>query len=315
MARRADTTAGVPPVVGRDAELARIDAFVGAVESGTRMLVIVGEPGIGKTTLWRAGVERCRRAGFRVLQARPAEEEMPLVLGALVDLFERVELDVSIEHEEGPVARGEAVLAALRSQAEREPTIVAIDDLQWVDAASAHGLRFALRRLAAERIGVLGALRLSTVGVDLLDAAGTMAPDRYETLELGPLDPGALRTVLSPFVAAISRPTLLRIHEVSGGNPLYAIELARGLADEDPRGGPRGRVDLPDSLQAAIAHRLAIAPDELAPLLEIVAALGTISVADLRGYVSGDLDALLLEAERHGFRRWRRTCTCASRTL
>jgi predicted ATPase len=96
VARRADTTAGVPPVVGRDAELARIDAFVGAVESGTRMLVIVGEPGIGKTTLWRAGVERCRRAGFRVLQARPAEEEMPLVLGALVDLFERVELDVSI---------------------------------------------------------------------------------------------------------------------------------------------------------------------------------------------------------------------------
>ena len=301
MARRAETAAGVPPVVGRDAELARIDAFVGAVESGTRMLVIVGEPGIGKTTLWRAGVERCRRAGFRVLQARPAEEEMPLVLGALVDLFERVELDVSIEDEEDPVARGEAVLAALRSQAEREPTIVAIDDLQWVDAASAHGLRFALRRLAAERIGVLGALRLSTVGVDLLDVAGTMAPDRYETLELGPLDPGALRTVLSPFVAAISRPTLHRIHEVSGGNPLYAIELARGLADEDLRGGPRGRVDLPDSLQAAIAHRLAIAPDELAPLLEIVAALGTISVADLRGYVPGDLDALLLEAERHGF--------------
>src|SRR6185312_563534 len=121
--------------------------FVGAVESGARMLVIGGEPGIGKTTLWRAAVERCRQAGFRVLQARPAEEEMPLVLGALVDLFDRIELDVPIADEEDPAARGEAVLDALQMLATREPTIVAIDDLQWLDPASAHALRFALRRL------------------------------------------------------------------------------------------------------------------------------------------------------------------------
>ncbi len=290
-----------PPVVGREAELARIDAFVGAVKSGARMLVISGEPGIGKTTLWRAGVERCRRAGFRVLQARPAEEELPLVLGALVDLFERVELDVSTEDENDPVARGYAVLGALRSQAEREPTVVAIDDLHWLDPASAHALRFALRRLGPERIGVLGALRTPQVGVGLLASAKTMAPGRYETLELGPLGLGALRRLLRPFVAAISRPTLRRIHEVSGGNPLYAIELARGLAPEDPREGPRGRVNLPDSLQAAIAHRLETAPDELTPLLEVVAALGTPAAVDLREYVPGDVDALLPVAERHGF--------------
>jgi DNA-binding CsgD family transcriptional regulator len=279
--------------------LARVDAFVGAVESGARMLVIGGEPGIGKTTLWRAAVERCRQAGFRVLQARPAEEEMPLVLGALVDLFDRIELDVPIADEEDPAARGEAVLDALQMLATREPTIVAIDDLQWLDPASAHALRFALRRLNAERIGVLGALR--PAGVDLLEGASTVAPDRYERLELGPLEPVALRRLLRPFVAAISHPTLHRIHEVSGGNPLYAIELARGLAEEDPRGGPRGRVDLPDSLQAAIAHRLETAPDQLTPVLEIVAVIGTISVADLRDSVPSELDALLLEAERHGF--------------
>ena len=226
---------------------------------------------------------------------------MPLVLGALVDLFERVELDVSIEDENDPVARGYAVLGALRSQAEREPTVVAIDDLHWLDPASAHALRFALRRLDPERIGVLGALRTPQVGVGLLTSAKTMAPGRYETLELGPLGLGALRRLLRPFVAAISRPTLRRIHEVSGGNPLYAIELARGLAPEDPREGPRGRVNLPDSLQAAIAHRLETAPDELTPLLEVVAALGTTAAVDLREYVPGDMDALLPVAERHGF--------------
>ena len=77
------------------------------------------------------------------------------------------------------------------------------------------------------------ATRLGSGGEDRLAAAGTLPPGRCEALDLGPLGIGALRRVLRASVETISRPTLQRIHEVSGGNPLYALELARGL--------PRGR--------------------------------------------------------------------------
>jgi DNA-binding CsgD family transcriptional regulator len=279
-----------------------VTAFVAALPLGARALVIRGEAGIGKTTVWRLAVERCRQAGFEVLVARPAEEEMPLALGALVDLFERIPLETSpLEQDDDPIARGRAVLAALRRLAERRPVVVAIDDLQWLDAASSRALRFALRRLDAEPVGVLAALRSSSDVEDPLATANNLPPARAAALELGPLSLAALRRVLRPIVEAISRPTLRRIHEVSGGNPLYAIELARGLLrDERVRQGV-GALHLPDSLQAAIARRLETIPVELEPLLETVSALGFVSVAQLGATLSdANVDALLQEAERWG---------------
>ncbi|MEX2546448.1 MAG: AAA family ATPase [Chloroflexota bacterium] len=291
---------GFPGLVGREAERRRIDAFVAAVAERSRTLVIKGEAGIGKTTLWRHAVEQCREAGYTVLVTRPSQEEMPLALVGLVDLFEDVDETVAASVPDGhPLQRGRAVLEAVRRAATQAPTVIAIDDLQWLDSASARALRYAFRRLEAEPVGLLAAVRLQPDGADPLGLAETQVPGQHETLEPGPLSLGALRRVVDQVVTAISRPTLRHVHAVSGGNPLYAIELAHGLARDERGFRLWDGLPLPDSLQAAIAERLKRAPAELDPLLEAVAAVGPTPVRELRATLPDEnVDALVATAER-----------------
>jgi AAA ATPase domain len=77
-------------IFGREAELASLDAFIGEMEGGPAALVLEGEAGVGKTTLWGAGVERARARGLRVLSSRPAEAERGLGNVGLGDLLEGV---------------------------------------------------------------------------------------------------------------------------------------------------------------------------------------------------------------------------------
>jgi DNA-binding CsgD family transcriptional regulator len=290
-----------PELVGRAAEQDRLYEFAAALADGPRALLVRGEPGIGKTMLWRYGVERCRDAGFTVLVARPAEEDIPVALGGLVDLFEDDALDTgALRGLESPVARGRAVLAALRRLAEKRPTVVAIDDLQWLDSASARALAYALRHLEAESVGVLATARLGVEPDDRPAPVDSLPAGRSEVVELGPLSLRALRRMLEGTVAAISRPTLRRIHEVSGGNPLFALELARSFAGADRLSGASGALPLPDSLQAAIAERLETVPAGLMPLLETASALGPASTGELRAALPGvDVDASLALAREH----------------
>jgi DNA-binding CsgD family transcriptional regulator len=289
----------ISTVVGRESELARIEWFVAGVSDGPRALMLRGEPGIGKTTLWRHAIEGCRARGHRVLVTRPAEEEMPLALVGLLDLFEHVDVDRSpLSSDDDPV-RGRAVLAAIRRLAETGPTVLAIDDLQWLDSTSARALRHTMRRLETEPVGVLATSRPGTDAGDPLAVVRTWPPGRFQALDVGPLGLEDLRQVLAQYVASISRPVLHRIHEVSGGNPLYAIELARELAAG--AGTPSEGLSLPDSLQAAIARRLDAAPEELEPLLQTAAALGPTSVRDLREALPDvDADRLLALAREQG---------------
>ena len=181
------------------------------------------------------------------------------------------------------------------------PTVVAIDDAQWLDSASARALRYSLRRLDEEPIGLLAAARLGSGGEDRLAAAGSLPPGRSEALDLGPLSIGALRRVLRASVETISRPALQRIHEVSGGNPLYALELARSLPAGEDAARATGSLPLPDSLQAAIELRLARMPREPMPLLETVSAVGSTSVKALRATLGDDeVNRLLPLAVEHG---------------
>src|SRR5438034_9688953 len=97
-------------IVGRDEELASVRAFVARAERGPAALVLEGEPGIGKSTLWLAGVEHARQRGSRALASRPAEAERSLAHVALGDLLEAVLADVVPTL---PAPRRRAIEAAL----------------------------------------------------------------------------------------------------------------------------------------------------------------------------------------------------------
>ena len=167
-------------IVGREEDRASVEAFVGRAEGGAAALVLEGEAGIGKSTLWLAGVEFARSRGLRVLLSRPAEAESGLAHVGLGDLFEdaladvaplistprRRALEIALLREEAandPVdhrAIGVAVRDVLHVLSEREPILLAVDDVQWLDASSSSALAFALRRLAASPVLVLLARRL-----------------------------------------------------------------------------------------------------------------------------------------------------------
>jgi DNA-binding NarL/FixJ family response regulator len=282
----ADTTS---ELIGRQSELDYVERFVEDVRTGTHGLVVLGEPGIGKTALWRHAIARCREAGYHLLITRPSEEEMPLSGCGLVDLLEESAVDLDrLRAEEDPLECGRTVLDALRRLAASGPTVVAIDDLQWLDSVSARALRYALRRADREPLGVLGTAR--SAEPDPLGIRETLPPGRSKTVELGPLSLGALRRLLSGTVAAISRPALAQIHSLSAGNPLYALELARAMPD----GRRTTDIALPGSLRTALEHRLEALPARLDPVLEAVSALGATSVQSLRDLLpESDVDAIL----------------------
>jgi AAA ATPase domain len=158
-------------IVGRDEELASLRAFVDEAREAPAALVLEGEPGIGKSTLWLASVEHARARGLRVLSCRPAEAERSLVHVGLGDLLAGVLddvlpalpaprrralevallLDEAAEDAVDPRALALATRGALQLLAEDGPILVAIDDLQWFDASSERALAFALRRLHRQR--------------------------------------------------------------------------------------------------------------------------------------------------------------------
>jgi hypothetical protein len=141
-------------IVGRERELALLSAFAGAAPDA-RALVLAGGPGIGKTTLWEAGIGAARERELRALVARPSEAEARLSYAGLIDLLagvaddelaalpspQRHALEAAILRAEptgsppGPGAIAVGFLGILRTLAAREPVLVAVDDVQWLDPA------------------------------------------------------------------------------------------------------------------------------------------------------------------------------------
>ena len=285
----------VSKIVGRDAELASLRAFVDRDEAvGPKALVLDGEAGIGKSTLWLAAVEHARTQGLQVLSSRPSEPERGLAYLGLGDLFEpivdevllelpaprRRALEVALLREEAtdePVASRTVAVAvrdALELLSERRSTLVAVDDVQWLDPASSHALAFALRRLDSSAVTVLLAKRLSdeTRQSELERALGG---DRLQHVVVGPLSVGALHRFLRDRLGApFPRQTLLRIHERSGGNPFFALEIARALpADIEPL----RPLPVPEALEDLVRARLEALPARTRKALAVAAAVGTAS--------------------------------------
>ena len=254
-------------IFGREAELTAIADLLAKPPAA---VVIEGEPGIGKTTVWEAGVAA---AGGRVLSCRAAGTEVQLSFAALGDLLapaladllpalppprrRALEVALLLEDPDGPPperrAVGLAVFDCLRLLAESGPVLVAVDDAHWLDDETAHALTFALRRLDEEPVMVLAAVRAG-------EAPAFTA--EHTSIGLGPLDSAALRRLVRDRLGiALPRPLLTRVHETSGGNPFYALELARALGDRSSLDAGE-RLPLSASLQALLAARLDDLPGE-----------------------------------------------------
>ena len=237
-------------VIGREAELGSIEAFLARVEGGPTALVLSGEAGIGKTILWETGVEEVEERFGRVLLHRSVEAEALLSFTGLSDLlapvFEEVApmlaplrrraLEVSLllaePGNDAPDSRaiGLALLDVLQMLAEQDSVVLALDDLQWLDPSSAGVLQIALRRLRDERVGVLATVRTAPETTVPVELDRVFAADRLERLPIGPLSMGALHHLLRERVGLdLTRPELVRVQEASAGNPFFALELGREL--------------------------------------------------------------------------------------
>jgi DNA-binding CsgD family transcriptional regulator len=288
-------------LVGRRSEMAGVDQFLGLLPEGPAALVLEGDPGIGKTTIWRAAVDGARGRFYRMLLCRASVSEGALSFLGLGDLLDSVP-DETLEllpepqqialasallrsaGESSPdrvaVARG--TLAVLRVLAAESPTVVAIDDLQWLDRPSADVLRFVAHRLTDERLGLLVSARsggASSLELDHAFPVAGLVRLRLESLSFEELE----EVVRLHLPVSFTRPTWRALHRISGGNPFFALQLADAL---ERRGGHMvgEGLPIPSTLADAMRERLtALSPSARAALLPVAAlAQPTLSLMQAR---------------------------------
>ena len=275
--------------VGRDRELQEISAFL-RDEEGALVLLLEGEAGIGKTTVWKeAAASAVPR--YRVLRARPVEIEGGISFAAVGDLIGGVLAEVQAdlpfpqrraleralviaEHPGAPPEPEEiafAFLSTLRALARTQRILIAVDDIQWLDQPSAAVLLFAARRIGDDAIRFVLAERTGSSSVPLTRAISDSA---LQHVLLGPLTPGAIQHVLHEQLGVtLARPTLHLVHKTSGGNPFYALELARGWMQADGRVDAGEPPKVPASLTALVDERLAALQPETETALHVAALL------------------------------------------
>ncbi len=263
------------PIIGRESELGRLRAALEDVTPSASAIVLRAPAGAGKTTLWAAAVSFAVERRRCVLEARPSAAEARLSYSALADLFastpvaawvelptpQRRALEIALLRVEPrgedaePAAIALGVAGLLRAMAAADgPLVIAIDDAQWLDRPSSAALAHALRRLGDAPIRLIASARADP-GAELPDVLDAVTDWRRDEIEIGPLSVGGIYELLRQRTGIrLPRPTLLRVHEVSGGNPFFALEIGRSIAD----GGlePGSPLPIPHSLDEAARSRL-----------------------------------------------------------
>ena len=252
-------------ILGRQAELAAIGAFLTDRAGEARALVLEGEPGIGKTTLWRWAVANAESEGVSVLRAQPAELEQDLAFATLGDLLAEaldeiealpepqrraLRIALLLEESDGRLlderAVGTALATLLRDLAGDGLALLAIDDVQWADPSSWACVRFALRRLDV-RVKALLTCRL-----------GLALDPQAANLSVQPLPDEAVRELVAQTADGIfSGDEVRRIADLAAGHPLYALEIVRESAARRREDGTvTDAVSVPPALTDAVLSRV-----------------------------------------------------------
>ena len=291
-----------------------VEGFLASVRHGPSGMLIEGEAGIGKTTLWLSVVNRAEQSGFGVLTARTGQAEPGPAHAAVADIFacidtrilarlpdmQRLAADWVLlrERAEGRPTdervTAAALLSAVHAMSASAPVLIAVDDVQWLDPSSKAVLAFVARRLR----GPVAVVATQRSDIDAHEPATSwlqVGTGGLVRVRVAPMSLGALHTMLSTRLGRrFSRPAIVRIAEVSGGNPLYALELAR-VVDAGPPWQGKG---LPATLADVVRLRVHRLDDEVRDVL-LVAASVTMPTVDLLAEAVGKTIAqvtVLLEA-------------------
>ncbi len=277
--------ADTPPgsrLYGRRAECQALDRVITDVRAGqSRVLILRGEAGAGKSVLLDYLAGRASSAGCRVARVAGVQSEMELAFAGLHQLCapmlrraerlpepQRDALRTASGLAAGPppdrFCVGLAVLSLLAGMAGKRPLICLVDDEQWLDRASAQVLGFAARRLAADPVGLVFAARdpgAELAGLPELKVDGLRDPDARALLAsalAGPMD-----ARVADLIVAETR-----------GNPLALLELPRGLSPAQLAGGfgLPGAVPLTGRIEAGFTRQLSALPDQTRRLLQLAAA-------------------------------------------
>ena len=295
-------------LVGRDPEIAVVESLLASIGDGGGSLLVLGDPGIGKSALAAVAGQRAADRGMRVLACAGVPGEAHLSFAGLHQLLRPVLAEA------GGLPRGQrdalltalgagdgvapalllvglATLELLAAGAGRAPVLVVAEDVHWLDSSTCEVLAFVSRRLGADPMGLMGTAREAELEDNALARAG------LAELRLGPLDPAAAAALLD--ARAVLDPVMReRVLEEAAGNPLALVELPLTASQHESRGAVNGRIPLTRRLEQAFASRLpglpavtraallAAALDDGDALAEVLAAAslvaGTpVSVADL----------------------------------
>ena len=298
-------------VVGREGEVAVLGDFLDGLSAGPGACTVEGDPGIGKTAIWRTGITLAAERGYRILSSRPVETEAKLSFAALGDLLDdvgqeelsslpdvqRTAMEVALlrarptKSSIEPRSVGLALLGVLRAMAEVQPVVVAVDDVQWLDPPTHRVLSFALRRLSKECVGVLTTFRAGSDAELSLEVSDDAGHPRGTEIRLGPLSLGAISLMLGHRGPALPRSAMVDIHRASGGNPLLALTMAESVLTSGTLSRLGHPLPVPEALRKLLADRVhGLSPGttevlELAsalnsPTEEILARAGTVGVAE-----------------------------------
>lgn len=296
-----------------------VERFLATMGTRPAALVIEGEAGIGKTTMWFEISEEAHRRGVRVVSSRPAQAESVLAYAAVADLLADVDVEIvdalpelqrlAVNRvllragSEGPATDQRVVAAAigtlLETLASESPVLVAVDDVQWLDPSSRAVLQFAARRLTG-RVGILVTERCDALQGTTTSWLKLSRPEEIARLRLGPLSVGALHALLMRKLGrSFSRAVMVRIAEVAGGNPFYSLELARAMDGQTPA----SHTGLPTTLADLVRVRLGRLDGDVRRVLLAVASVAAPTVdllARLNDTTAEHVVGLLEDVEADG---------------
>ena len=275
-----------PTLVGRDRELTVIAEFVSDCATSGGSLVLLGEPGAGKSALLDAADCEAARKGFRVLRAAGVEFEAEVGYSGLhqvlMPLLDQLPSLAAVHRDALTVALGlgsgsppdqlllaGAVLGLLGRAAVQAPLLLVLDDLQWFDGLSSWLMLFAARRFSNFRIGFLGASRPGAEGY--FEGAGLLE------LEVQPLSPAAAGELLQQCHPGMAPMVRDRILSEAQGNPLALLELPRALSQSiqaHQRELPE-ILTLNSRLNKVFASRIADLPSEMRRFMLLAALDGS----------------------------------------